>query len=85
MSSVETDQATAIIAKQLFKFRQFSGLSQQQLGDVLGVSNQQYSKFETGKNRISASQILIVVEHFSVDANQFFSDTEFIETISVKK
>ena len=82
MSITENSQATAIIAKQLRKFRKNANLSQQQLGDVLGLSNQQYSKFESGINRIYASQILIIANMYSVDANQFFHDVEFTDNMT---
>lgn len=75
MSGVDSE--VKLIANQLKKFRTLNGLSQQALGDVLGVSNQQYSKFESGLNRISASQVLKIANEYSVAIELFFDDCDF--------
>lgn len=71
------EQEVKLIASQLKKFRVSKGLSQQAIGDVLHVSNQQYSKFETAANRISASQLLMIASAFEVPIERFFINSDF--------
>ncbi|WP_404842480.1 helix-turn-helix domain-containing protein [Colwellia sp. BRX8-9] len=65
------------MSQQLKRVRLFKGLSQQAVGNVLSVSNHQYSKFESGLNRISASQLLKIANEYSVPVELLFSDVEF--------
>jgi transcriptional regulator with XRE-family HTH domain len=51
------------------------GVSQGQLADEVGVSYQQLEKYETGKNRISASRLYRLAEALSVPLLSFFPDT----------
>lgn len=44
------------IGQRLRQIRWSRSLTQQQVGDLLGVTFQQIQKFETGANRMSASQ-----------------------------
>ena len=68
-----------LVANQLKKFRLSKGLSQQAIGDILDVSNQQYSKYESSANRIAAFQILKISDHFSVPIEKFFKNCDFNE------
>jgi transcriptional regulator with XRE-family HTH domain len=48
------------------------GISQQKLGDALGVSWQQVQKYENGANRIGASRLQQISEILEVPAAFFF-------------
>lgn len=48
------------------------GMTQQQLGDKLGVKFQQVQKYETGINRISASRIWEIAAALEVPVSFFF-------------
>jgi transcriptional regulator with XRE-family HTH domain len=48
------------------------GVSQQQMGELIGVSYQQVHKYETGINRISASRLLAIAEALGVGVGYFF-------------
>jgi transcriptional regulator with XRE-family HTH domain len=48
------------------------GLSQESIGVVLGVTYQQVQKFETGRNRIAASQLHLVAGALDVGMDFFF-------------
>lgn len=48
------------------------GLTQQELGDKLGLSYQQIQKYETGLNRISAGRLYLVAKFLSADLDYFF-------------
>jgi transcriptional regulator with XRE-family HTH domain len=50
------------------------GLSQQSLGDQLGVTFQQLQKYEKGANRISASRLYDIASILSVPVAFFFDD-----------
>ena len=48
------------------------GLSQQKLGNALGLSFQQVQKYEKGKNRISSSMLFEISEILKVPIAYFF-------------
>ncbi|MCH9809521.1 MAG: helix-turn-helix domain-containing protein [Alphaproteobacteria bacterium] len=48
------------------------GVSQAELGDAAKVSGQQIQKYETAKNRISASALYAIACKLDVDTNFFF-------------
>lgn len=49
-----------LIGEQIRQLRQEKGLSQTDLGRLIGVSYQQIQKNETGENRIAASRLLMI-------------------------
>jgi transcriptional regulator with XRE-family HTH domain len=48
------------------------GLSQQNLGDELGVTFQQVQKYENGSNSLSAAKLSQLADSFGVTVNYFF-------------
>jgi transcriptional regulator with XRE-family HTH domain len=50
------------------------GISQQQLGEKLGVSFQQVQKYEKGANRISVSRLPQIADALGVSISEFYSD-----------
>lgn len=48
-------------------------LSGSHLAKIIGVSQQQLSKYENGHCDISSSKIMIIAIYFNVDANYFFT------------
>lgn len=59
------------IGLQLRRLRIERGLSQQEMGDLLGVTYQQLHKYERGINRLSAGKLLQVLAAFGVDLAEF--------------
>lgn len=53
--------------------RLLKGLSQQKLGQELGVTFQQIQKYENGKNRLSASRLFLAAEALGVEPSYFFT------------
>lgn len=49
-------------------------MSQERLGELLGVSFQQVQKIETGKNRCSAGRLLEIAEHLKRPVTWFYGD-----------
>ena len=62
------------VGARLRQRRTLMGMSQTNLGDVLGVSFQQVQKYENGANRISASRLFDLARVFDVPIEYFFDD-----------
>ena len=52
--------------------RKMFGMSQDVLGDHLGITFQQVQKYEKGSNRVSASRLQHIARIFSVPVSTFF-------------
>ena len=52
------------------------GMTQQQLGDKVGIKFQQIQKYETGANRISASRMWDIAQVMGVPVSFFFEGLE---------
>jgi transcriptional regulator with XRE-family HTH domain len=50
------------------------GLSQEKLGDALGITFQQIQKYEKGSNRIGASRLQLASQVLGVPVNYFFDE-----------
>ncbi len=58
-----------IIGANVKKYRTLAGISQQQVGNILNVTFQQVQKYENGKNRISASKLVIIANKLGISIN----------------
>lgn len=56
------------------------GVSQEKLGDALGITFQQIQKYERGANRISSSRLSAIANYFKVDVATLFAGTSHDET-----
>lgn len=56
--------------------RTLLGLSQEKLGEALGLTFQQVQKYERGANRIGASRLFDLANILDTDINYFFEDME---------
>jgi transcriptional regulator with XRE-family HTH domain len=54
--------------------RTLLGRSQEELGEAIGLTCQQVQKYESGKNRISASRLFEISEVLNVPVSFFFDD-----------
>jgi len=54
--------------------RQIVGMSQEKLGELLGITFQQVQKYEKGSNRISASRLYYAAKTLGVPVQFFFED-----------
>ena len=54
--------------------RQIVGMSQEKLGELLGITFQQVQKYEKGSNRISASRLYYCAKTLGVPVQFFFED-----------
>ncbi len=60
------------LGKRLFQRRRFMGLTQQQLGEAVGVRFQQIQKYECGANRISAARLWHIAKVLQTSVDYFF-------------
>lgn len=61
-----------MVGKKLRHRRWMLGMSQQGLGELIGVRFQQVQKYETGANRISASRLWEAARALDVPITYFF-------------
>lgn len=54
--------------------RMLVGMSQEKLGEMLGLTFQQIQKYEKGANRIGASRLYQIAQILGVDVEFFFDD-----------
>lgn len=59
--------------------RQLVGMSQEKLGELLGITFQQVQKYEKGANRISASRLYLSAKVLGVPVQFFFDDLPGVE------
>jgi transcriptional regulator with XRE-family HTH domain len=52
------------------------GMTQQQLGEAVGIKFQQIQKYETGMNRVSASRLWDIAHAMDVSISFFFEGLE---------
>ena len=64
------------IGKRLRRRRRVLGLTQQQLGDRLGIRFQQVQKYECGANRISAARLWYLANALETDIKYFYDGFE---------
>jgi transcriptional regulator with XRE-family HTH domain len=80
MPHVSTEQR--IIAHNFRALRKLHKQTQNQIGELLGVSPQQIQKYETCGNRICADNLWKVAKHYGVDVALFFQDEEISSEMS---
>lgn len=61
------------------RMRVYAGLSQSELGEILGVSFQQVQKYESGVNRLPAYQLFLLQKTFSAPFEFFFEGIDLAE------
>ena len=70
------------IAKRVEYMREARGLTLREVSKVLGVSYQQYRKYETYENRISISSLDLLATYYEINITRFFKDTEVLDSLS---
>jgi len=62
------------ISKKLRQFRLAAGMSQEELGDIIGVTFQQIQKYEKAKNRVAACRLFEISQLLKRPISDFFED-----------
>ncbi len=57
-----------------------SGMYQEELGRLLGITYQQLSKYEKGENRINLSKLIIACHFMDVKIDEFFKTLNIINS-----
>jgi transcriptional regulator with XRE-family HTH domain len=60
------------VGQRIRQRRWMSGMTQQQLAEMVGIKFQQIQKYETGMNRVSASRLYDVAQALDVPISFFF-------------
>ncbi len=84
----EEDIYSKKLGKRLRSIRQFKGLTQGKVSETLGVSPQQYQKYEVGQNRITSFRLIQLAKIFNINVCEFYSESEgfaFLENISINR
>lgn len=66
------DPIDAHVGKALRTLRHTAGVTQQSLAEAMGITFQQVQKYESGKNRISASRLKMAADALGVSVGDFF-------------
>lgn len=69
------------VGKRVRHRRWMVGMTQQQLGDIVGIKFQQIQKYETGMNRISASRLWDIAQALGVSISFFFEGFDGEESV----
>lgn len=67
---------TAHIGARLRLRRTLLGMSQEKLGEAIGLTFQQIQKYERGANRISASLLVVLADKLDVPVSYFYDGIE---------
>lgn len=73
------------IGSRLREARLDSGMSRTKAADILGVTHQQFEKYEKGMNRISARTIFILSDVFNKPIDWFAEDMNIISRTQPKE
>ena len=76
MAKPSVNELDRQIGLRLKKLRQREGLSAAALAEATGSTQQQISRYENAQNKISAAQLYLLAQRFSVPLAWFFLDSE---------
>lgn len=65
-----------LVGDRIRRRRILMGLTQDQLGESLGISYQQIQKYETGANRVSAGRLYLIAQRLEVAPGWFFDPVQ---------
>lgn len=80
--SKKPNEIDKIIGKNIKKIRLSRGYSQRQAGQKLGVTYQQFQKYEWGISKTMASSLYILANFFKVEYKKFFLEDKSIIPVS---
>ena len=70
------NQVDQLVGDRIRRRRILMGLTQDQLGEALGISYQQIQKYETGANRVSAGRLYLIAKKLEVSPGWFFDPSK---------
>ncbi len=72
MAGTRSSKVDHHVGRRIRERRKALGMSQEKLGNALGISFQQIQKYEAGTNRVSASRLWDMARVLEVDVGYFF-------------
>ena len=85
LGTKRADQTDVTVGANIRRIRELRRMSQEKLGEALGVTFQQVQKYEKGFNRVSASKLALIAQTLACSLDDLFGDTiaETIESLSL--
>ena len=68
----QTGKIDKVLGSKILSQRIAKGISRKDLADAIGITHQQIQKYETGKNRISASSLFLLSQSLRIPIEDFF-------------
>jgi len=72
--SEQLDEWRVLFGSRIRQARKMKGISQTKLGEILGISYQQVSKYEKGRDKVSAQTIAYIANALSLPVNYFYKN-----------
>ncbi len=72
MAGTRSSKVDHHVGRRVHERRKALGLSQEKLGNALGISFQQVQKYEVGANRVAAGRLWNIAKALEVDVGYFF-------------
>lgn len=76
------DEWNRRVGHKIRALRVLAGLSQQKLGEKIGVTFQQMQKYERGSNRVSVGALVVIAQALGTTPSIFFGDDPMPQTTS---
>jgi transcriptional regulator with XRE-family HTH domain len=76
MSIARPTAADRRIGMRIQERRLMSGLTQRELGELVGVTGAVIRRYETGENSVSAARLYVIAQELSTPIEYFFEDLE---------
>jgi transcriptional regulator with XRE-family HTH domain len=76
---IKTAIPNILVGFNIKKLRMKHGLTQQDLGKIMGITFQQIQKYENGRNRISADKMFSLSQIFGCKMEDFFHSVNLQE------
>lgn len=80
--NIDIDKLNREIGHKIWECRIELGITRSQIAKIIGVSHQQFEKYEKGLNRISAGTLAAIIQHFDVTPDYFFLPSKFKKKVS---
>lgn len=71
--------------RRMHDLREDADLSQQELGEMLQIRQQQYSLYESGERSLPIDLMIALVEYYDVSADYFLGFTDVKKNDNVKR
>lgn len=65
-------EADTIVSANIRRIRMARGVSQESMGDALGITFQQFQKYEKGANRVSAGKLALIARTLKCEVAELF-------------